>query len=130
MDNYNSPLYEAPPEPVQKTLAWPGIVSLIMAVISVVLTCIMFLLFYNVGHMAQGGISIDSNAMTGMSLGAMAMLCGTVTASLVGVGLGIWGTVQKTASKITGIIGLIGNGLILLGLCCFFAFALIVAQGM
>jgi hypothetical protein len=127
MDNYNPPLFEAPPEPVPNKFPWPGTISLVMAFISAILTCIMFFMFYNIGMMAQGG---GSSSLTGMSVGALALLCGTVTASLIGVGLGIWGTVQKTTSKITGIIGLVINGLVLIGLCCFFTFAIAVSRGM
>ena len=101
----------SPPPPIKTKHSGMGIASLVIGILVIILLCFTFTL-----AMAQGGnpnMSINSDSLlTFIGL----LTCGTIMLSLVGVGLGIAAIIQKNVKKVFGIIGLVLNGVSLLGL--------------
>jgi hypothetical protein len=89
-----------------------GIASFVIGILVVIMLCITFAVAGGSSGISSTGSSY-SNLMTGIGL----LACGTIALALVGVGLGIGGIVQKNVKKVFGIIGLVLNALVLLGLC-------------
>ena len=108
--SFPPPVAPPPPLPVQKKHSGVGIASFVIGIVSVLGVCVTFgLSFY-----AQSASSQTSSSMTS-TVGFLG-ICSMVI-SLVGVGLGIAGVVQKVQSKVFPIIGLVLSALVLLGMC-------------
>ncbi len=97
-----------PPAPVERKYSPIGIASFVIGIVSLLSVCGFFAL----SLLMQDSASTDSlNTLIGFLV-----IC-TIVISVVGVGLGIGGIVQKAQSKVFAIIGLALNALVLLGLC-------------
>ena len=108
--SFPPPVAPPPPLPVQKKHSGVGIASFVIGILSALGVCLTFgLSFY-----AQSASSQTSSSITS-AVGFLGM-CSMVI-SLVGVGLGIAGVVQKVQSKVFPIIGLVLSALVLLGMC-------------
>jgi hypothetical protein len=81
-----------------------------MGILSVLSVCLVFVLSYSSSNASY------STADTLTTMVGILAIC-TIVLSLVGVGLGIGGVVQKAQSKVFAIIGLVLNALVLIGLC-------------
>jgi hypothetical protein len=87
-----------------------GIASLIVAVFSGVLLLIV------VGFaavMAEEFGDLDEDSPTVMLLGAFAL--GACALTLLGLGLGVGGLIQKDRNKVFAILGVLANGFVLMG---------------
>jgi hypothetical protein len=96
---------EVPPPPPPSEMpkhSKLGIISFVLAIVSLVLVCLFFVFVF---------------------------ICLIGLSNLTGVGLGIAALTQKTQSKVFGILGLVFNALILLGFCIFILFAIVLAAG-
>ena len=108
--SFPPPVAPPPPLPVQKKHSGVGIASFVIGIVSMLGVCLTFgLSFY-----AQSAGSQTSSSMTS-AVGFLG-ICSMVI-SLIGVGLGIAGVVQKVQSKVFPIIGLVLSALVLLGMC-------------
>ncbi|HTX90918.1 MAG TPA: hypothetical protein VMC09_06840 [Anaerolineales bacterium] len=111
-----------PPPPFAEPKKRPvmGIVSLISAILSLILLCIMPLSVVAVGSGSNfNPTMMTREALAGLGLGIIALLCGSGLFSVGGVGFGIAAIFQKDTSKVMGIIGLVIGILVLLVTCGF-----------
>jgi hypothetical protein len=101
-----------------------GIASFIIGLVVVVIVLLMFLL---IGVLA----SSRANRNTAETMGVMTGLfvCGGALASLVGLGLGLAGVFQEDRNRTFAVIGLILNGLIILGTAALFVIGMAVGGG-
>ena len=92
-----------------------GIASFIIGLVVVVIILLMVLL---IGVLASN----RANRNTAETMGVMTGLfvCGGALASLVGLGLGMAGVFQEDRNRTFAVIGLILNGLIILGTAALF----------
>jgi hypothetical protein len=94
--------------PVERKYSPIGIASFIIGIVSLLSVCAFFALsLYTQNSSANSSLT---------SLVGFLVIC-TIVISLVGIGLGIGGVVQKAQSKVFSIIGLVLNALVLIGLC-------------
>jgi len=89
-----------------------GIISFVIGILASLLLCITFAIA-GFSSPQTFGTSLYENMMTVIGL----MACASGGMSVLGLGLGIGGVIQKAQSKVFGIIGLVVNGLLLLGFC-------------
>lgn len=95
-----------------------GIASSVIGIVAALIFCLAFILAFGYGFsmVAQNpSFQVDQSSPTVLSLGLV--MCISPLLSLIGVGLGIGGVVQKNDKKIFGIIGLVLNLLIILVFC-------------
>ena len=117
---FEIPVYETP---VQYAAAAElkhsglGIASFILSLIAGVE---IFTMVVIAGVMAaQSPAGIDEHSPEAIIVGSF--LCGGAALLLVGLGLGIAGVLQRNRKKIFGILGLVFNALIVIGLLTLFA---------
>jgi hypothetical protein len=116
---------EVPPPPPPSEMpkhSKLGIISFVLAIVSLVLVCLFFVFAYMLG-------SNNLSSGTGTTTIGWVFICLIGLSNLTGVGLGIAALTQKTQSKVFGILGLVFNALILLGFCIFILFAIVLAAG-
>jgi magnesium-transporting ATPase (P-type) len=123
MSDYNpSSILPAGPPPSGKT--WPpfmGMLSILTVVFPILFACIYCLVIYS--FISQTGFNADrvtDAELVNMGLGTIALVCGTLIISIVGMVIGLGALFGKTANKILGIIGLVLNGLVILAMLCGF----------
>jgi hypothetical protein len=88
-----------------------GIASLVLAVIAGIA---MLLIFTIVGVMAGDDVGgLDEESPEAMALGAFAI--GACALTLLGLGLGVGALLQKDRNKLFGALGVVANGLVLVG---------------
>jgi hypothetical protein len=104
------PVMPPPPAPGLKKHSPIGIASLAVGAVSLIAVCVVF----GLSLASQDTTSANYETMT-TAVGIIA-ICAIVM-SLVGVGLGIAGIVQKAQSKVFAILGLCLSALVLIGLC-------------
>jgi hypothetical protein len=92
-----------------------GIASFIIGLVVVVIVLLMFLL---IGVVAASRANRDTAHTMGVMTGLF--VCAGAVASLVGLGLGMGGVFQGDRNRTFAVIGLILNGLILLGTAVLF----------
>ncbi len=116
---YNANMPSAPsPQPKK---SWPpilGIISVITVVVPFLFICAMCVLVYAVG--SSSGFQSEQmgrEALTNLGFGMIALICAAIAASIVGIVVGIGALFGKTSNKILGIIGVILNFLVLMGIC-------------
>ncbi len=128
-DPYRSPLSQDTQPP-----AWPapvikhsglGIASLILAIVSG-LSIFAVLILAGVLQASTPGI-MDEESPVVMMIGFAVI--GSAGLGLIGLGLGIAGLLQSNRQKVAPVLGLILNGLVVLGFCGIMAVGL-AAQGM
>lgn len=109
-----------PPPPIAVKHSGLGIASFIMGILVIIGVCITFGVAGGSANVSTMDTSYDS-LMTGIGL----LACGTIAVALVGLVLGIIAVVQKNTKKVFGIIGLVLNALVFLGLCGVIAIGMI-----
>jgi len=130
MTPYPPPVFgEAPPAP-PASQSGLGIASFVIALVSIVVMIIGFVsAVASIGEFIQPDGSIDPESIDPMELGASMMVgvlavLGSLAISFVGLILGIVGLVAKYKRKVFGIIGVVLNGLILVGFLGLFLLGL------
>jgi hypothetical protein len=99
-----------------------GIASFIIGLVVVVIVLLMILL---VGVLSTSRTNRNTAETMGMMTGLL--VCGGAVASLVGLGLGLGGVFQENRNRVFAIIGLILNGLIILGTAALFIIGMLVS---
>jgi hypothetical protein len=129
MDNANIQPAPAP----QPKKSWPpflGIISILTVVLPFLFICAMCVLIYAVG--SPSGFESEEmgrEALTNLGFGMIALICAAVAASIVGLVVGIGALFGKTSNKILGIIGVILNFFMLMGVCGGFVLLYIIGAG-
>jgi hypothetical protein len=101
-----------------------GIASFVIGLVVVVIVLLMVLLIgVLAANRANRNTADTMAAMTGLSI------CGGALASLVGLGLGMAGVIQEDRNRTFAVIGLILNGLIILGTAVLFLSVMAVSGG-
>ncbi len=123
------PMPLEPQEPPKEKGPVLGIISFVLFVISILPLCVMIYMIYSTA--SQYGF--DQSLATAESLQTLGlqmigtMAC-TVIFNLAGIGTGIASIFNSNQTgKIFGILGLVLNALVFLGLCCFLAYSLTLA---
>jgi hypothetical protein len=88
-----------------------GVVSLVIAVIAGLAMLVLFVTAAVL--MEQSGGDLDEDSPETMALGLCAFAAFGLT--LVGLGLGVAGVLQKDRKKLFGTLGLVANALVILG---------------
>ena len=101
-----------------------GIASFIIGAIAVVLILLMILV-----AAAMAGKRPSRNAEETMEFMAGLFVCTGLVASLVGLGLGLAGVLQADRNRVFAVIGLVLNGLLLLGAAGLILIGAIVSTG-
>ena len=97
-----------------------GIASLVVAVVAG-LTAFSLVVIAGVMEVSTpGGVDEDSPAVMLVGLGIM----GVVALNFLGLGLGVAGVLHPNRSRVVAIVGLVFNGLVILGLCGLMALGL------
>ena len=113
MNDSSFPPSVAPEQiPAQKKHSGVGIASLLISILFIVTLCLSFTLSMN-------SYKFSTAIQPAISKVTLILFFGSFLIGIVGIGLGIAGTVQKKRKRVFGIIGLSMNILILLGICLF-----------
>jgi hypothetical protein len=108
-----------PPPPAASKHSKLGIISFILAIVSILLVCLFFIFAYWLGSSSVSG--------GGVTVVGWVFICLISIATVTGVVLGIIALTQQAQSKVFGILGLVFNALILIGFCVFMLFAVVLA---
>ena len=127
----NEPSYPTTPPDMLPPLDKPktpilGIISLICAILSGILFCLIFVVA-GVFVSQVNPNQLDYQTLGNLGIGVLVLMCGSVVVALAGVGLGIAAVLQKDTSKVFGIIGLVLSAIMLLAECGIFAFSMLSA---
>jgi hypothetical protein len=112
-----------------------GIASLVLGILSLIFLCIGMIISisYGVSLGVDNPYTTDPYALVDQAspaiLAASLFIYCTPVISLIGVGLGIAAVVQKKDKKTLGIIGLVINSLLLLGVCLLLGLGLMMTAG-
>jgi hypothetical protein len=98
-----------------------GIASFIISIVAVLIICGDIVLVFGL----SGGFTVNPS-YAGLDT---SLTCASAVVALVGVGLGIAAVTQKNAKKVFGILGLVFNALILLGICALMGINILSAAG-
>ncbi|MGB7539590.1 MAG: hypothetical protein WBM17_13705 [Anaerolineales bacterium] len=122
-------MYDANMQPVlppQQKKSWPpflGIISVITVVFPVLFICAICVLVYSAGSAANyQSEQMGREALANLGFGMIALICAAIVASTVGLVVGIGALFGKTSNKVLGIIGVILNFIMLMGVCGGFMF--------
>lgn len=110
-----------PPQPLKHSGI--GIASTILAGLSMLLVCLVFVLAFSYGFALAAEnpfAQVDVGSPIILALGLV--LCSSPLLNLVGLGLGIAAVVQQDRSKLFGVIGLAANILMLCVVGALFLF--------
>ncbi len=117
-----APMPPVAPPPPAKGKTWPpfmGMLSIVTVVFPILFLCLYCMFVYWMG--SQYGYeaeAITDADLAKFGIGTLALVCGSVLASLVGIAIGLGALFGRTANKVLGIIGLVMNGLMLLAIVC------------
>ncbi|MBN1437901.1 MAG: hypothetical protein JW929_00700 [Anaerolineales bacterium] len=109
--------------------SWPpfmGMLSILTVIFPFLFLCVYCMFAYSMVN--QPGFNtedLSAAEVTNFGLGTIALACGTLIVSLIGIVIGLGALFGKTANKILGIIGLALNGFVLLSMVCGFAWLMI-----
>jgi ABC-type polysaccharide/polyol phosphate export permease len=98
-----------PPPPAAQKHSTLGIVSLVLAILAMLIMCVDVVIIM--------GITGGTNISTEVGYLDAALSCLAAIMALTGLGLGIAAVSRKDAKKLFGILGLVLNGLYLIGYC-------------
>jgi hypothetical protein len=122
-------MYDAniqPPPPQRPARQWPpfmGMLSILTVAFPVIIFCAYCMIVYY--WVSQPGFEpelMPETEIMNLGLGTLAMLCGVITVSAVGIAVGLGALFGRTANKVLGLIGVLMNGFLLLSLICGFLF--------
>jgi hypothetical protein len=112
-----------------------GIASFVLGILSLLFLCIGLIISISYGvtlglnnPYATDPYALVDQASPAILAASIFIYCAPVI-SLVGVGLGIAAAVQKKDKKTLGIVGLVINALLLLGVCLMIILGLVMATG-
>ncbi len=103
------PPTEPPVEPVPEKHSTLGILSFVLAILSMLIICFDLVLVFSL----SGGLTVNQSYGW---IDTVLSCLGGITA-LVALGLGIGAVTQKNTKKIFGILGIVFSALFLLGYC-------------
>jgi hypothetical protein len=103
------PVIPPPPPPVEQKQSIMGIISLVLAVIASIIMCVDVALI--------AGITGGTNIIPETRLLDAGLSCIAAIIAITGLGLGIAAVIQKNTKRVFPILGLVFNGLYLLGYC-------------
>jgi len=118
-----------PAAPPPSGKSWPpfmGMLSILTVVFPILFVCIYCLIVFS--FVSQPGFDVERATETellNMGLGTIALVCGALIVSIVGMIIGLGALFGKTANKILGIIGLVLNGFIVLTMVCGFLYLIL-----
>jgi hypothetical protein len=104
----------APAGPIMAGHSRLGIASFALAILAIMVICVDIIVAL--------AVKTNPTVLSGYNIIDVALTCSADVLTLVGLGLGIAAVVQKKDLKIFGTLGLILNGLFLLGICGLYAF--------
>lgn len=110
-----------PPPPETINHSRLGIASFIISIVAALIICGDIVLVFGI----SGGLSV-SQSYAGVD---SALTCASALVALVGLGLGIAAVAQRNAKKVFGILGLVFNALIVLGICALMGINILSAAG-
>jgi len=110
-----------PPPPAATRHSRLGIASFVLAIVAVSVMCVDFIIVA-----AMGGVNPTNLTFNPIDT---ALSCTAGLVAMVGLGLGIAAVVQKNEKKVFGVLGLVFNGLYLLGYCAIVAFNVVRIYG-
>jgi hypothetical protein len=111
----------SPPPPELRKQSPLGTASFIMAIVAAVIICGDIALAFGI----SGGLSVSE----GYTWIDTALTCVSSVVALTGLGLGIAAVAQKNTKKVFGILGIIFNALIVLGICSLIGINIISLAG-
>jgi hypothetical protein len=128
---YNANLPSPPAPPSKKT--WPpilGILSVITVIFPFLFICALCILVYAVGSSVDFQTErMGQQEVANLGLGMIALICASVVASIVGIVVGIGALFGRTSNKILGIIGVVLNFILLIGVCGGFTLLYVIGAG-
>jgi uncharacterized Tic20 family protein len=112
--------------PLQQKKSWPpflGIISVLTVVFPFLFICGICVLVYSTGSAVDfQSEQMGRETLANLGFGMIALICAAIVASTVGLVVGIGALFGKTSNKILGIIGVILNFIMLMGICGGFVF--------